>query len=95
MQENKNHHYLLSGLDKIIDFVINFIIAYLCLWVAKILNPSQITVNNVRMFFIICVLCLVATFFYNYYQVYLPMRTRKPIFFVRISTFRYTHNKGV
>ncbi|MBR3893732.1 MAG: exopolysaccharide biosynthesis polyprenyl glycosylphosphotransferase [Clostridia bacterium] len=80
MQENKS--YLLSGLEKIIDFVINFIIAYLFLWVAKILYPQQITVKNVRMFLIICVLCLVTLFFYNYYHAYLPMRTRKPIFFI-------------
>lgn len=95
MPQNKSYHYLLSGLDKILDFIINFIIAYVCLWGAKILYPSQIKVNSVRMFFIISVLCLVITFLYNYYHVYLPMRTRKPgffisrIFFVHLEVFGF------
>ncbi len=86
MQNNKSYRYILSGLDKLADFVINFMIAYLCLWIAKgisLINYGyEFNVNNVRMFFIVCVLTLVTSFFYNYHRAYLPMRTRKPIYFV-------------
>ena len=82
MQKNKSYRYLLSSLDKIVDFILNFLVSYLCLWIAKFLYPADITVNSARAFFMISVICLVVSFLYNYYNVYLPMRTRKPFFFI-------------
>ena len=82
MQPNKGYHDLLAGLDKLIDFALNFIIAYLCFWIAKFMYPSVITVNSARSFFMMTAVTLIISFLYNYYNVYVPMRTRKPIYFV-------------
>ena len=82
MQTNKSYHYLLSSLDRIFDFALNYLIAYFCMWIIKFLYPSVITVNSARSFFLITIVSLVTSFLYTYYNVYLPMRTRKPIFFI-------------
>jgi hypothetical protein len=71
-----------SGFEKLIDYVISFLISYGAYWIVRILYPVSFRVSTVRALFIIAVFCLIASFLYNYYNVYLPMRTRKPLFFI-------------
>ncbi len=82
MQSMKDYRYLLSSLDKILDYILNFFAAYGCYFITKVLYPATFRIGNTRAIFIITVLCLVTSFLYNYYNVYLPMRTRSPFFFI-------------
>lgn len=75
----KDRKYLFAGLDKVIDFILNFFIAYICYWFAKIVNPQ---IDPIKSLFIIFALCLIASFLYNYYSVYTPMRTKSPLFYI-------------
>ena len=70
---------MFASLDKVLDFILNFIIAYICYWFSKIVYPQ---IDPIKSLFIVCVLCLVATFLYNYYGVYTPMRTKSPLFYI-------------
>ena len=82
MNSMKDYRYLLTSLDKIFDYMLNFLVSYICYWGVKIFHPVEFGVGNVRSVFIISVLCLVLSFLYNYHNVYLPMRTRSTLFFV-------------
>ncbi len=75
----KSRKYLLISLDKVLDFVLNFVIAYIFYFLAKIVYPN---IDAVKSLFVVCILCLVASFLYNYYNVYSPMRTKSPLFFI-------------
>ncbi len=86
MEPKKFYRYFLSSLDKILDFLLNLIAAFGCYWIAKIITvqPGQksgLTLSNNRVLLISAMLCLLASFLYHYYNVYLPMRTRRPMFF--------------
>ena len=62
--------------------MLNFLIAYGAYWIVRVLYPASFVVSTVRGLFIIAAFCLIASFLYNYYNVYLPMRTRRPLFFI-------------
>ena len=78
----RDYRYLLSSLDKVLDYCLNFITAYLTYLLTKFLYPNEFRIGNTRAIFIISVLSLITVFLYNYHNVYLPMRTRSPLFFV-------------
>ena len=82
MNSNRDYRYLLSSIDKVIDYILNFAVCYLFYLLIRVLYPATFKVSTIRAFFIVAVLCLITSFLYNYYNVYLPMRTRKPIFFI-------------
>ncbi len=69
----------LAGAEKAADFVLNFGIAYVSLFVARLVSPS---LDAIKALIVIIILCAVASFLYQYHGVYTPMRTRSPIFFV-------------
>ena len=78
----KDYRYLLSGLDKFCDYGINFLSAFVAYLITKIMYPAELRIGYGRAVFVISILCLITSFFYNYYNVYLPMRTRGTLFFV-------------
>ncbi len=82
MNSKKDYRYLLSGLDKFADYCINFLAAFLAYLITKVMYPADFRIGNGRAVFVISILCLITSFFYNYYNVYLPMRTRSALFFV-------------
>jgi len=82
MNSKKDYRYLLSGLDKFIDYCINFLAAFVSYLITKIMYPAEFRIGNGRAVFVISILCLITSFFYNYYNIYLPMRTRGVLFFV-------------
>ena len=82
MNSMKDYRYLLTSLDKILDYSLNFLVTYLSYLIVKVVYPTDFKIGNVRAIFVITVLCLLTSFLYNYYNVYLPMRTRSPFFFV-------------
>lgn len=82
MNSIKHFRSFLTGFEKLIDYVLNFLIAYGVYWIVRILFPASFQVTTVRSLFIIAIFCLIGSFLYNYYNVYLPMRTRRPLFFI-------------
>lgn len=82
MNSMKDYRYLLTSLDKLIDYILNFLVAYICYLGVKFVYPADFKIDNVRAIFVITVLCLITSFLYNYYGVYFPMRTRSPFFFI-------------
>lgn len=81
MTMNGSKHYLLSSLDKVLDFILNFTACYICYWITKVMYPTEFLVGQTRAILVMSVLCIMASFLYHYYNVYVPMRTKKPIFF--------------
>ena len=78
----KQHRYLVSIFDKLIDYVLNFLVAYLCFLITKIRYPAGFRIATTSAIFLISLFCLLALFLFNYYNVYVPMRTKKPLFFI-------------
>ena len=75
----KSRKSWLINLDKALDFVLNFAIAYIGYFFWKTVYPG---IDHIKSLFVIGLLCFVATFLYNYYNVCSPMRTKSPLFFV-------------
>ena len=69
----------LVSLDKALDFVLNFAIAYIGYFFWRTVYPG---IDHIKSLFVIGLLCSVASFLYNYHNVYSPMRTKSPLFFV-------------
>ena len=82
MTSKRDYRYLISSLDKVFDYVLNFVAAYLCFMITRVLYPAHFGVTATKAFFIVAIFCLITSFLYNYYNVYVPMRTQKPIYFL-------------
>ena len=82
MNSIKHFRNFLTGFEKLIDCVINFLVAYGAYWLMRVIYPVTFDLSTVRALFIIVLFCLIGSFLYNYYNVYMPMRTRKPLFFI-------------
>ena len=78
----KHFRNFLTGFEKLIDCVINFLVAYGAYWLMRVIYPVTFDLSTVRALFIIVLFCLIGSFLYNFYNVYMPMRTRKPLFFI-------------
>lgn len=75
----KSRNFWMISLDRALDFVLNFTIAYIGYFFWRTVYPG---IDHIKSLFVIGLLCLVASFLYNYYNVYSPMRTKSPLFFV-------------
>ena len=75
----KSRKFWLISLDRTLDFVLNFTIAYIGYFFWRTVYPG---IDHIKSVFVIGLLCFVASFLYNYYSVYSPMRTKSPLFFV-------------
>ncbi len=82
MVTNKKYRGFFAGLERWIDFALNFLICYAAYWITYIMYPNRFNLEPVRVLLFVLVFCLLTSFLYGYYNVYLPMRTRKPIFFI-------------
>lgn len=82
MTSKRDYRYLISSLDKVFDYVLNFVAAYLCFMITRVLYPAHFGVTATKAFFTVALFCLITSFLYNYYNVYVPMRTQKPIYFL-------------
>lgn len=82
MNSMKDYRHLLTSMDRLLDYILNFFVSYICYLVTKFFNPATFRIGNVRAIFVISILCLITSFLYNYYNVYAPMRTRSALFFI-------------
>ncbi len=86
MQETKNTakswRYLLHSAEKVLDFVLNYIVAYACytFFIGTLNNQLKLQIGEAVL--LIAVVCLGQAFLYNYHNVYAPMRTRNPLYFI-------------
>ncbi len=80
-QNKKDYRYLLSSADKILDYIINFIVYYIAFTFTSYLYYDEYRLTSNRQLFIISISCLIVSFLYNYYNVYSQMRTRRLLFF--------------
>ena len=83
----KGNRQFLSALDKCIDYLLNFFVAYMALLAVNMIysyrayKPLQ-ELLNVQAFLGLILICLVLSFLYSYHNVYLPTRTHKTRFFI-------------
>ena len=82
LRTNKTLGNIVSVLEQSIDFLLNFLVAFLCYFLTKLRYPSEFKLGTARAALIVSLVSLMLFFLYNYFSLYTPMRTRKPIFFV-------------
>ena len=79
MQFDSDSHGVLKSLDILLDFLLNFTIAYVTSIVIRWFLPS---IDTTLMFMLIVLACIASSMLYNYHNVYLPMRIQTPLFFI-------------
>ncbi len=82
MTQKKDYRFLISSMDKLLDYALNFGVVYFCYLITRFLYPTFFTLTVMKAFLLAALFCLITSFLYNYYNVYVPMRTRKPIYFL-------------
>ena len=82
MNSLKEYRHLLTSFEKILDYSINFLLTYVAYLITKILYPATMTVGNTKAILVVSIVCMLGAFLYNYYNLYLPMRTKSPTFFI-------------
>ncbi|MBE6601191.1 MAG: sugar transferase [Ruminococcaceae bacterium] len=83
----------LSRVEKLVDYVFNCLAAYVCYYVTRIKYQGQVNIGPTRAVMIISLGALILFFLYNYYELYTPMRTKRPTFFVTrifLTHFEFT-----
>ncbi len=81
MATDNHRHYILSSLEKIVDFLINFVSAFCAYFVAKVFYPADLTLSGSARLMVIVVVCAIASFMYYHHDLYTPMRTKRPRYF--------------
>ncbi len=82
LQQRPEYHFLLKSLDILLDFILNFLTAYAGYLIAKLFFVPKDPVGSSQAVILILALALLASLLYNYHNVYLPMRTQTPLFFL-------------
>ncbi|MBQ9131201.1 MAG: exopolysaccharide biosynthesis polyprenyl glycosylphosphotransferase [Clostridia bacterium] len=82
MNPKRDYQYLMASIDKLIDYLLNFLVFYFVYVITQIMYASEYTLGSFRALFLISIICLVASFLYNYYNAYIPMRTQKILYFL-------------
>ncbi|MBQ2735417.1 MAG: hypothetical protein IJF33_06255, partial [Clostridia bacterium] len=83
IRNTPGNHELLKNLDVILDFILNLGFAVASYYIVFFITKTDIyPVSSVRMILTSILFCLLGSFFYNYHNVYTPMRTQGPLFFV-------------
>ena len=80
--QKRDYRFLISSMDKLLDYALNFAVVYFCYLITRFLYPTLFTLTVMRAFILAALFCLITSFLYNYYNVYVPMRTQKPIYFL-------------
>ena len=83
----KEKHRFLYTVDKCVDYLINFFVAYMgYLAVNMIYSVSQHRVLqdafDLQVLLLIAIVCIALSFMYGYHNVYVPVRTHKTRFFI-------------
>jgi len=73
---------IFSAVEKLLDYTLNFLVGYLCYFITKFRYQEFFSLGQTKAVLITSLGALVLFFLYNYYDLYTPMRTRKPTFFV-------------
>ncbi|MBQ9805621.1 MAG: exopolysaccharide biosynthesis polyprenyl glycosylphosphotransferase [Clostridia bacterium] len=81
-KNGKNLGGILSGLEKLLDYTLNFLVGFVCYLFTRLRYYNEFTLGQSRAVLILCFGALVLFFLYSYYDLYTPMRTRKPTFFI-------------
>ena len=79
---NRDYNNILRNLDILLDFLLNFLVGYLGYLVADLIFLSGTPIGPVRMIALVTVFCVLGSILNNYHNVYAPMRTQGPLFFV-------------
>lgn len=79
---NRDYHNILKNLDILLDFLLNFLVGYLGYLVADLIFISGTPIGPVRMIALVTVFCVLGSILNNYHNVYAPMRTQGPLFFI-------------
>ncbi len=82
LQQRAEYHFLFKSLDILLDYTLNFLTAYAGYLIAKIFFVPKDPIGTTQATLLILALSLLASLLYNYHQVYLPMRTQTPLFFL-------------
>jgi len=78
---SQDYHNVLKTTDIILDFMLNLLLSYVCYHIISFVF-AWTPIDPFRMWMIISMFSLVTSMLYNYHNVYLPMRTQTPMFFV-------------
>lgn len=78
---SQDYHNVLKTTDIILDFMLNLLLSYVCFHIIGFVF-AWTPIDSFRMWMIISLFSLVTSMLYNYHNVYLPMRTQTPMFFV-------------
>lgn len=81
IESKKDYRYLLASIDKIVEYLINFVVFYICYVASRLIYIQSYQHNSGRALFIMSIVCLVTSFLYNYYNAYAPMRTKRLLYF--------------
>ncbi len=82
MNSIKKYNHFFSSFERVLDFTLNFLITYASYWITRVMHPGSFSVEPMRALLFVTMVCLLGSFLYNYHNVYLPMRTRRPLFFI-------------
>lgn len=78
----KENHFILQTLDRALDFVLNFLSAYVAFYCVKIWYHPWFDLPDTEVILTSSTICLLALFLYSYYNVYRPMRTQGRAYFL-------------
>ncbi len=81
MKFNQDRSQVLKNLDIVLDFIINFLVGWVAYTVEDLLFVKGSPIDNLRMFMLVTVFCVLGSVLNNYHNVYAPMRVQGPLFF--------------
>ena len=82
MKNERNNYAMLRSLDGLIDFIIDGSVVYLAYLWTEFFSKTGSPIGDVRAVLITLLFALGASLLNNYHNVYLPMRTQTPFFFI-------------
>lgn len=83
LRQGRDYNSVLKSVDICLDYVLNFLVSYVAFLATRMMmEPEAGFAVPARVFLSISIICLFVLFLYNYHNVYLPMRTKSPLFFL-------------
>lgn len=81
--KNAQSNEMLKNLDIILDFILNFSFVVASYYIVFFITKTAIyPISSLRMIITALLFCILGSILYNYHNVYVPMRTQEPLFFV-------------
>ncbi len=81
MKFKQDRPQILKNLDIVLDFIINFLVGWVAYTIEDLLFVKGSPIDNLRMFMLVTVFCVLCSVLNNYHNVYAPMRVQGPLFF--------------